>query len=257
MIIYPAIDLIEGACVRLQQGDFQRQSDYAVGAAELAQHYVAEGTDWLHVVDLDAARGRAAQLALIGELSTIGGLQVQSGGGVRTSSDIEQRLQAGIGRVIVGSVCVREPLSFIDWLHQFGVDRLVAALDVRPQQRDGKTVWVPAVSGWEEDSDSDLFALLEQLVAAGLRHLLCTDIGRDGMLSGPNIELYAQIHQRFPDLQIQASGGVHALSDLRQLQQLGMAGVIIGKALLEGRFTLAQAVAQTVSVAQALAEASA
>jgi len=241
MIIYPAIDLIDAACVRLQQGDFQRQSDYAVDAIELAQQYAATGANWLHVVDLDAARGRAAQLGLIAQLAAIDGLQVQSGGGVRTSQDIQQRLQSGIRRVIVGSVCVRQPQQFIDWLQQFGADKLVAALDVRRQQRNGHEVWVPAVAGWEEDSDSDLFVLLQQLVGAGLQHLLCTDIDRDGMLSGPNLDLYAQIRLRFPELQLQASGGVHARSDLVDLQQLDMHGVIIGKALLEGRFTLAQA----------------
>ena len=244
MIIYPAIDLIDGACVRLQQGDFQRQSDYAVDAVELATQYAAAGADWLHVVDLDAARGRAVQLELIARLADIDGLQVQSGGGVRTSGDIDQRLAAGIARVIVGSVCVRQPHQFIDWLQQFGADKLVAALDVRRQQRHGKDVWVPAVAGWEEDSDSDLFVLLQHLVAAGLQHVLCTDIDRDGMLSGPNLELYAQIRQRFPELQLQASGGVHALSDLADLQQLDMHGVIIGKALLEGHFTLSQALAE-------------
>ncbi|MDA3935148.1 MAG: 1-(5-phosphoribosyl)-5-[(5-phosphoribosylamino)methylideneamino]imidazole-4-carboxamide isomerase, partial [Gammaproteobacteria bacterium] len=243
MIIYPAIDLIEGACVRLQQGDFQRQSDYAIGAVELAQSYADAGADWLHVVDLDAARGRTAQLALIAKLSRIEGLQVQSGGGVRSSRDIEQRLQAGIKRVIVGSVCVRQPHSFIDWLRDFGAEQLVAALDVRQQVRHGSVVWEPAVSGWKEDSAIDLFALLEQLVAGGLQHLLCTDIGRDGMLGGPNLELYAQIRQRYPGLQLQASGGVHALTDLSALQQLGVQGVIIGKALLEDRFTLPQSLA--------------
>lgn len=247
MIIYPAIDLIDGACVRLQQGDFQRQSDYAIGATDLARQYAGEGADWLHVVDLDAARGRPAQLALISDLRGIDGLKVQSGGGVRSSRDIEQRLQAGISRVIVGSLCVRQPHSFIDWLQQFGAGQLVAALDVRRQLRAGAEVWVPAVSGWEEDSDSDLFALLERLLAGGLQHLLCTDIDRDGMLSGPNLELYGQIHQRFPQLQLQASGGVHALSDLDQLEQLGAHGVIIGKALLEGRFTLPQALARVAS----------
>ena len=244
MIIYPAIDLIDGACVRLQQGDFQRQSDYAVDAVELATRYANAGADWLHVVDLDAARGRAVQLELIAQLADIDGLKVQSGGGVRTAGDIEQRLAAGIARVIVGSVCVRQPQQFIDWLQQFGADKLVAALDVRRQQRNGKEVWVPAVAGWEEDSDRDLFNLLQQLVAAGLQHVLCTDIGRDGMLSGPNLELYAQIRQRFPELQLQASGGVHALSDLADLQQLEVHGVIIGKALLEGRFKLSQALAE-------------
>ncbi len=244
MIIYPAIDLIDGACVRLQQGDFQRQSDYAVDAVELATQYADAGANWLHVVDLDAARGRPAQLGLIAQLAASDGLQVQSGGGVRTSADIEQRLAAGITRVIVGSVCVRQPQQFSDWLQQFGADKLVAALDVRRQQRHGKDIWVPAVAGWEEDSDSDLFVLLQHLVGAGLQHVLCTDIGRDGMLSGPNLDLYGQIRQCFPELHLQASGGVHALGDLADLQQLEVHGVIIGKALLEGRFTLAQALAE-------------
>lgn len=247
MIIYPAIDLIDGACVRLQQGDFQRQSDYAITAGQLAQQYASAGADWLHVVDLDAARGRDAQLELISRLAGSAGVKVQSGGGVRTGDDIEQRLAAGIARVIVGSVCVRQPQRFIDWLQRFGAHQLVAALDVRQQIRAGNEVWVPAVAGWEQDSDSDLMCLLQQLAAGGLQHLLCTDIGRDGMLAGPNLALYAQIRERFPQLQLQASGGVHELTDLAELQRLQVAGVIIGKALLEGRFTLPQALAQVSS----------
>lgn len=247
MIIYPAIDLIDGACVRLQQGDFQRQSDYAISAMQLAQQYASAGADWLHVVDLDAARGRDAQLELISRLAGSAGVKVQSGGGVRTGDDIERRLTAGISHVIVGSVCVRQPQRFLDWLQRFGAQKLVAALDVRRQIHAGSEVWVPAVAGWEQDSDSDLMSLLEQLAAGGLQHLLCTDIGRDGMLAGPNLALYAQIRERFPQLQLQASGGVHALTDLAELQRLQVAGVIIGKALLEGRFTLAQALAEVSS----------
>ncbi len=238
MIIYPAIDIINGQCVRLRQGDFKQQTTYAIDPQQLAGQYADAGSDWLHVVDLDASRdGDNSNLELITRLARNLAIKVQTGGGVRTAADIEKRLAAGIARVVVGSIAVEQPQQFCSWLNQFGSEQLVAALDVRHHQ--GR--WLPATRGWQYDSERDLFALLEQLCAAGLQHLLCTDIGRDGMLQGPNIELYRQLQQRFPDLSIQASGGVDSLANIVALKQHGISGLVIGKALLDGRFKLCDA----------------
>ncbi len=238
MIIYPAIDIIDGRCVRLRQGDFAHQTTYNVDPKLLASNYAASGAEWLHVVDLDAAKStHSSNLNLIADIASSLDIKVQTGGGVRQVIDIQQRLQAGISRVVIGSIAVEQPDKFCDWLSDFGAEHLVAALDV---QRQGER-WLPAVHGWQKTIDRDLFDLLEQLCEAGLQHLLCTDIGRDGMLQGPNIELYQQLQKRFPNLSIQASGGVDSLDNITALQQHHIAGLIIGKALLDGRFELSEA----------------
>lgn len=246
MIIYPAIDIINGQCVRLRQGDFDQQTTYSADPLILAGNYAAAGAEWLHMVDLDAAKSNtASNLELIAKIASSVDIKVQTGGGVRHMIDINKRLEAGIKRVVVGSIAVEQPDKFCDWLQRFGSEHLVAALDV---QQHGER-WLPATHAWQQITDRDLFDLLEQLSNAGLQHLLCTDIGRDGMLQGPNIELYQQLQQRFPNLSIQASGGVDSLDNIVALQQHDIAGLIIGKALLDGRFELSDAL----SVAQAKA----
>ena len=237
MIVYPAIDIIQGQCVRLRQGDFAQQTTYAVEPLSLASDYARNGADWLHIVDLDAAKGDGNNLAIITAIAASLPVQVQSGGGVRTAEDIQIRLHGGITRVVVGSVAVQQPEQFCQWLHAFTPAAITAALDVRAV--DGR--WVPAIAGWQQQSDTDLFTLLDRFVDAGLAHLLCTDIDRDGMLQGPNVELYAQLKKRYPNLHVQASGGVHAVADLSALASINADGVIIGKALLDGRFSLNEA----------------
>ena len=240
MIIYPAIDIINGQCVRLKQGDFAQQTTYDDDPLALATRYVKDGATHLHIVDLDAAKGESDNVALIGNIANQLSIEIQSGGGIRTIEDIEKRLNVGLKRVVIGSVAVTQPEQFCKWLQHFGNDKITAALDVR--LLDGH--WVPAIAGWQENSDTDLMNLLDQFTTAGLQHLLCTDINRDGMLQGPNLDLYAELKTRYPDLQLQASGGVHALNDLDALQRVAADGVIIGKALLDGRFTLQEALEQ-------------
>ncbi len=243
MILYPAIDIINGQCVRLRQGDFQQQTTYQMEPLALATDYAAAGAEWLHIVDLDASRdGSDANLPLIAGLAANLDIKIQTGGGVRSETDIEKRLAAGVNRVVVGSLAVEQPQQFRDWLADYGSSRLVAAVDVRLQQHDGQQRWLPATHGWQQQSAGlDLFELLEQLCTGGLQHLLCTDIGRDGMLQGPNIKLYQQLRQRFPNLSIQASGGVAELENIATLQQHNIDGLVIGKALLDGRFELREA----------------
>jgi phosphoribosylformimino-5-aminoimidazole carboxamide ribotide isomerase len=239
MELIPAIDLLDGRCVRLKQGQFEAVTYYPSAPAELASRYADEGAAWLHVVDLAASRdGTAADTGPLFRLLAAAPQKTQTGGGVRAASDVEARLEAGAGRVVVGSVCASEPDRFASWLSSFGPDRLVAALDVRID-RNGQA-W-PRIHGWTADAGQDLYALLDSLTAAGLRHLLCTDIGRDGVMRGPNVALYQDLARQYPGLRIQASGGVSSLDDLRRLSATGAAAAITGKALLEGTFTVPEA----------------
>jgi len=239
MKLIPAIDLLDGRCVRLLHGDFERVTHYPLAAAELAKDYADAGAEWLHVVDLAASRdGIDADTSALFELLGQALQSVQTGGGVRNGKDITNRLDAGAARVVIGSLSVTDSRGFISWLEQFGAEKLVAALDILFD--DTGVPW-PRIHGWTSRGDKNLWQLLDELSAGGLRHLLCTDISRDGALSGPNLDLYSEITRRYPQLQLQASGGVSSLNDLEQLKPTGAAGAITGKALLDKRFTVAEA----------------
>ena len=239
MQLIPAIDLLNGNVVRLRHGDFDDCKPYEVPALELAHEYAASGAEWLHVVDLAASRdGAAARTEALMKLLASAPQSVQTGGGVRSAEDIQARLDNGADRVVVGTLCVTETKLFATWLNRFGTDRLVSALDIR-FDTDGTPR--PRTHGWTEGGTRSLWELLDELSSAGLRHLLCTDIGKDGALSGPNLELYRDLVARYPGLQIQASGGVSNLRDLEELSTCGVAAAITGKALLEGRFTVREA----------------
>ncbi|HYC74094.1 1-(5-phosphoribosyl)-5-[(5-phosphoribosylamino)methylideneamino]imidazole-4-carboxamide isomerase [Brevundimonas sp.] len=238
MIIYPAIDLRGGVCVRLMHGRFDAETRYDDDPAARLAAFRAAGADWAHIVDLDGAEaGRALQHGLIGELAAAIDVRIQSGGGVRSADDIQRLLEAGVSRVVVGSMAVTDPPAVTGWLTRFGPDRITLALDVRA---DGDR-YIPALKGWAEAADIDLWAALDRYPAGTARHLLVTDVGRDGALTGPNLDLLAEIHQRRPDLWLQASGGVADLSDLTGARSVGASGAIVGRALYEGRFTLEQA----------------
>ena len=239
MILIPAIDLLDGCCVRLLHGDFGQVTHYPLDAVKLARVYAEGGAEWLHVVDLAASRdGADADTTALFRLLGEAGQSVQTGGGVRHADDVSKRLEAGAARVVIGSLSVTDSPRFVNWLAQFGADHLVAALDIRI---DASGVPWPRIHGWMDRGDRDMWQVLDELVAGGLRHLLCTDISRDGALSGPNIDLYIEITNRYPDLKLQASGGVSSLDDLRRLKTSGASGIITGKALLENRFTIVDA----------------
>ena len=239
MQIIPAIDLLDGGCVRLKHGDFNERQDYDADPVELAEEYAGQGARWLHVVDLAASRdGARADIKPLLRLLQKSPQSVQTGGGVRDESDLQLRLDHGADRVVVGSICVTQPERFADWLSEFGPDRIVAALDV--QIDDSGVPW-PRTHGWTQGSARSLWQLLDFFGDKGLRHLLCTDIARDGAMTGPNLELYREIVSRYPDLAVQGSGGVSGLADLVQLSQTGVDAAITGKALLEGCFTVAEA----------------
>jgi phosphoribosylformimino-5-aminoimidazole carboxamide ribotide isomerase len=239
MQLIPAIDLLDGRCVRLLHGDFKQVTHYPVSPAELTRNYADAGAKWLHVVDLAASRdGLDADTSALFELLGQTLQSVQTGGGVRNSDDISRRLDAGAARVVIGSLSVTDTRVFISWLEYFGAEKLVAALDIRI---DDQGIPWPRIHGWTSRGDRNLWQLLDQLADAGLSHLLCTDISRDGALNGPNLELYSEITSRYPQLQLQASGGVSSLDDLEDLKLTGATGVITGKALLDKRFTVIEA----------------
>lgn len=237
--VIPAIDLRGGQVVRLRQGDYAQETQYAAAPGDLAAKYAQAGARWLHVVDLDGARaGDLANLSVIEALAKAG-MQVQAGGGVRAEDDVHRLFDAGVSRVVVGSVAIREPERVAAWLEKHGAARFTVALDTRRRENG----WALPSAGWTEDEARTLDELAPWYAARGARHLLCTDIERDGMLAGFNLELYRHLAQTVPQLAVQASGGVRSLEDIRAAREAGAGGVILGRALLEGRFTLEDALA--------------
>jgi phosphoribosylformimino-5-aminoimidazole carboxamide ribotide isomerase len=234
MQLIPAIDLRDGRCVRLLKGDFAQETRYAVDPVQLAGQYRALGAQRLHVVDLDGAkRGEPVNLELIRRMQEAAGISVQLGGGIRTRASLE--LALGVAeRAVVGSLAVSDPDLVVSWLTELGPERLTLALDVRLTE-DGTPLI--ATHGWTRASTLTLAAAIERFAAAGLAHVLCTDIDRDGALTGPNVELYRDCAARWPGIAFQASGGVRSAADLAALAEAGVAATVSGKALLEGRLT--------------------
>ena len=232
MLLVPAIDLRGGACVRLHQGDFGAETRYALAPGELVARYGALGARWVHVVDLDGAReGSLAQRDIV--LGLAGrGPALQVGGGVRSAAVIADLLDHGIERVVIGSAAVEQPSEVGAWLARFGAEHVCLAFDVRLD-----AAGTPGVRtrGWLRDGAVSLWEALAAYEDSPLRHVLCTDIARDGALSGPNLALYAEALRRYPQLAWQASGGVRDAADLAALARLGVSAVISGKALLEQR----------------------
>jgi phosphoribosylformimino-5-aminoimidazole carboxamide ribotide isomerase len=236
MEVIPAIDLLNQQCVRLYQGDFSKVTVYSADPVDLARRYRDAGLRRLHVVDLDGARtGSPQNMHLITAMAGEVGLAVQAGGGLRDLGRAQQLRAAGAERVVVGSVAAEAPDTALEWLAELGADHLVLAFDVRVSDDDDPVV---LTRGWLKDSGTSLWALLDRFCAHGARHFLCTDIARDGTLTGPNLALYRDCSRRFPEASIIASGGVSSLEDLQQLASTGAASVVTGKALLDGRLTL-------------------
>jgi phosphoribosylformimino-5-aminoimidazole carboxamide ribotide isomerase len=237
--IIPAIDLRAGQVVRLKQGDYAQQTTYASAPRDLAIRYAQSGATWLHLVDLDGARsGSLDNLAVITAIAS-DGMQIQAGGGVREQADLQRLFDAGVQRVVLGSVAIRDPERVAGWLAEYGPERLTIALDTR--RIDDR--WALPSAGWTEVEARTLDELAPWYAAHGAKHLLCTDIDRDGMLAGFNLDLYRHLAGTVPALQVQASGGVRSLDDIRAAREAGAKGVILGRALLEERFTLEEALA--------------
>jgi len=239
--VIPAIDVRNSRVVRLSQGDYAQETVYADSPLALARRYEEAGARWLHLVDLDAAKHGGYSLhELLAQIRHSTSLQIQTGGGVRFEADVETLLALGAARVVVGTTAVREPLRVMDWIRRYGGDRITLALDAR-QDSDG--AWRLPVAGWTEHSNETLVDLLQRYADAGLKHLLCTDIARDGMLAGFNLDLYRMLARRWPHLLIQASGGVRNVDDVLAARSAGASAAILGRALLEARFDLAEALA--------------
>lgn len=239
MEIIPAIDLIDGQVVRLAQGDYARQTTFDYSPITQLQHYVAEGANYLHLVDLDGAKDPACrQLSVIAEIVQSVSVPIQVGGGIRTEADIDNLLNIGVQRVVIGSKAVTEPTIVKQWFERFGADKIVLALDLRVDNG-AKRI---AIHGWQSLSDLTLEDVIAEYQPYGLSHVLSTDITRDGMLSGSNVTLYQEICQQYPDIAFQASGGIGNLEDIEALKTTGVAGIIVGRALLEGKFTAKEAI---------------
>lgn len=240
-MIIPALDLIDGKVVRLHQGDYGQQRDYGNDPLPRLQEYQQQGGEVLHLVDLTGAKDPAArQIPLLRKLLAGVSVPVQVGGGIRSEEDVAALLEAGAARVVIGSTAVRQPDVVKQWFTRFGADALVLALDVRIAADGSKNI---AVSGWQEDSGVTLEQIVDQFLPYGLKHVLCTDISRDGTLSGSNVALYQEVCARYPQVAFQSSGGIGSLEDIAALRGSGVKGVIVGRALLEGKFTVKEAIA--------------
>ncbi len=240
-MIFPAIDLMDGGCVRLYKGDFNQRTNYDISPVDMARMFKSEGAEWLHIVDLDGAKRKSSeQTELIIKVAAESGLKVQTGGGLRDLQTIQRLLGNGIERVVIGSLALSSPQMVRFWMTELGADKIVLALDVTIGEDE---VPYPTQHGWTEKSDQSLWAVLESYVPAGLQTILVTDIAKDGVLAGANNELYSAIRRNYPDLDLITSGGVGTLEDVRSLKSLDPHGIIIGKALYEEKFTLAEAIA--------------
>jgi phosphoribosylformimino-5-aminoimidazole carboxamide ribotide isomerase len=239
-MIIPALDLIDGKVVRLYQGDYDQKTIYSDDPQSLYTIYNEQGANWLHLVDLDGAKDTSKrQLTVIESLIKNTPAKVQIGGGVRTEADVKGLLDAGAHRVVIGSTAVKEPEMVAGWMEKYGPEHIVLALDINIDAQGNKIV---AVSGWQEDSGQTIESLLEIYLKVGLKHVLCTDISKDGTLTGSNVDLYKEMAVAFPTVAWQASGGIGSLEDIADVARSGAQGMIVGRALLEGKFTVAEAI---------------
>ncbi|MGD1976710.1 MAG: 1-(5-phosphoribosyl)-5-[(5-phosphoribosylamino)methylideneamino]imidazole-4-carboxamide isomerase [Gammaproteobacteria bacterium] len=236
MRVIPAIDIKDGRCVRLFKGKFDQVTEYAVDPAELAGRYQELGAGWIHCVDLDGARhGSPGNLQQIARIAGHLDAGIQVGGGIRDEAAIERLLGLGADRVVIGSVAAEKPGEALAWLREIGPERIVFALDVTIEDQDDAPMLVSR--GWAETTRTSLWEALDRFGTGGLRHVLCTDIGRDGAMTGPAVDLYAECVRRYPEVAFQASGGVRHAADLTALAGTGAASAIVGKALLDGRIS--------------------
>ena len=229
--LIPAIDIINGQCVRLTKGDYDQKTVYSDSPAKMAKSFETIGFQRLHVVDLDGAKSKhIVNDAVLKAITTETNLIVDFGGGIKTDEDIEKAFAAGAAMVTVGSIAVTNPDLFMDWLEKYGADRLILGADVRH----GKI----SINGWKEDSDEDLLPFLKKYVDAGVKHVLCTEISKDGTLAGPAVDLYRRVMDAYPALHLIASGGVSSKEDIIALDAAGIPAVVFGEAIYEGKINL-------------------
>lgn len=240
-MIIPAIDLIDGQVVRLYQGDYNQKTEYSLDSVDVVHSYADQGAKWLHIVDLTGAKDTSKrQLELIRRMVDTKRMAFQAGGGIRSEKEVEQLLESGVSRVVVGSLAVKSPETVKQWVTRYGAEHIVLALDINIDDAGNKFI---ATHGWQENSGVSLEAILNDFAEVGAKHVLCTDISRDGTLQGPNVELYSEVAKAFPNVSWQASGGIGGLHDIEALKPTQVGGVILGRALLEGKFTVKEAIA--------------
>jgi len=229
--VIPAIDLIDGKCVRLSQGNFASGTIYSSSPLEIAQKIEAAGIKRLHIVDLDGARqGRIVNVATLNEIAQQTGLQIDYGGGIKAETDVLAVLNAGAQMINIGSIALQQPEKVIQWANTFGMDKIFIGADVIDNNI--------AINGWQQVTDCNIFHFIDRFYKAGLKHFFCTDIKKDGMLLGPSVQLYKDIIKAFPSISLVASGGISSINDIEELENAGCSGAIIGKAVYEGLIDL-------------------
>ena len=233
MRIIPAIDIIDGKCVRLTQGDYAQKKVYNENPLEVAKTFEGAGLDYLHLVDLDGAKaGKVINWGVITSITNNTSLQVDFGGGIKTGEDIKRLFDSGVSQVNLGSVAVKDPDLVGRWIEEHGSDKIILSADVKDEKI--------AIGGWMETSAIDITGFIGDYIKKGIVYITCTDIRTDGMLQGPNIELYGKLLKTFPSIKLIGSGGVSGLEDLEKLRKTNVDGVIIGKAIYEGKISIEQ-----------------
>lgn len=231
MMILPAIDLIGGRCVRLSQGDYEQKKQYDASPLEMVEAYARHGLKRIHVVDLDGAKASHPEnLDVLRQIASVPGVEIEWGGGIKSTEALEQVFEAGARYAVVGSVAARQPELFETWLQEFGPERMVLGADVK-----GGRV---SVNGWQEEVNLSIDQLIDRFLPLGLNQVICTEISRDGMLQGPATNLYVRLQEKYPMVDITVSGGISSCADIDELRQLGLRKVIVGKAIYEGRIKL-------------------
>ena len=233
MTIIPAIDIIQGKCVRLTKGDYTKQKIYHDDPVTVAKQFADAGFQRLHIVDLDGAKaGKVTNLAVLEKIAAATNTIIDFGGGIKNISDVEAVMNAGASIVTIGSLAVTHPELLEEWLMELGADKFMIGADVLDEK--------VKISGWLEDGGINIFDFVGQLISLGVSHIFCTDISKDGMMMGPSIDLYKKIIEQHPEIKLIASGGVSNIEDVVKLKETGCSGVIIGKAIYEGLITLDQ-----------------
>lgn len=236
MQIIPAIDIIDGKCVRLTQGDYNQKKVYNENPLEVAKEFEGAGIERLHLVDLDGAKAKhIVNWKVLEKIANKTNLKIDFGGGLKTDKDAEIAFNSGALQITGGSIAVKDRPTFEGWLEKYGSEKIILGADVHEEQI--------AISGWQETTAINLFDFLADYITKGVRYIICTDIAKDGLLQGTSVQLYKKIREQFPDLQLIASGGVTSMKDVAALVDIDCYGAIIGKAIYEGKLTLPDLVA--------------
>lgn len=242
--IIPAIDLLDGQVVRLHQGDYNKKKVYYNNCLSLFDNYINQGANYLHLVDLSGAKNpKNRQINLISKVIQKSKAKIQVGGGIRTKEDIQSLLDIGANRVVIGSSAIDSPSKVKDWFSLFGSEKFVLSLDVNIDKNNNKNI---AINAWQDKTNKTLENVIDDFSKSGLKYVLCTDIARDGTMLGSNVNLYKDICQKYPNISFQASGGINSLEDIVLLKNTHVEGIIIGKALLDGKFTIREALSNVI-----------